>query len=338
MPRRILTSPFMTLRVGFNATPLGSPLTGIGNYIVRLSAALAATGEVDLHSFHGTAWRHAVPSPCSPGAIDASSRRVRDIIKPYVPFARELRQWRRQAAFARGARSNAIDVYHEPNYVAFRADTPTVVTVHDLSFIRHPETHPTDRVRWLERGVPPTIERAAAVIVDSQFTRHELLATFSVAPERVHAIHLGVAPTFRTRSSEETASFLAPLGLGHARYVLTVGTLEPRKNLAHVLAAHEMLPARLRERYPLVVAGASGWRAGALETRLRSMAAREEIRFLGHVADADLPLLYAGAAAFVFPSVYEGFGLPPLEAMASGVPIIVADRAALPEVAGDRAA
>jgi alpha-1,3-rhamnosyl/mannosyltransferase len=116
--------------------------------------------------------------------------------------------------------------------------------------------------------------------------------------------------------------------------VLSVGTLEPRKNLAHALAAYATLPAHLRERYPLVVAGARGWRADALEAQLRDLDARGQIRFLGQVRDADLPLLYAGASAFIFPSLYEGFGLPPLEAMASGVPVLVADRAALPEVAG----
>jgi alpha-1,3-rhamnosyl/mannosyltransferase len=323
------------LRVAFNATPLASPLTGIGNYIVRLAAALSATGEVDVHAYDGASWHHGAPSPRVTDGDDSSNSRLRDIVRPYVPFARDVRQWWRQATFGHGMRANAIDLYHEPNYVAFRTEVPTVVTIHDLSFIRYPETHPRDRVRWLERGLPRTIERAAAIVVDSQFTRQELLETFAVPATRVHAIPLGAAPAFRPRAREETATYLGPLGLTHGSYVLTVGTLEPRKNLSHVLAAYEMLPARLRERYPLVVAGARGWRADELEARLRELTVRERIRFLGHVSDGDLPLLYSGAGAFVFPSLYEGFGLPPLEAMASGVPILVADRAALPEVAGN---
>ena len=325
----------MALRVAFNATPLASPLTGIGNYIVRLGEALAATGDVDLYSFYGAQWRHAAPSPRVAGEGSPALPRLREIVKACVPFARQVRQWRRQAAFGRGVSAKGIDIYHEPNYVAFRSRVPTVVTVHDLSFIHYPDTHPPDRVHWLQRDLPEAIERAAAVIVDSQFVRDEVLHAFAVPATRVHAVPLGVAGAFRPRSSDETPSYLGPLGLAHRSYVLTLGTLEPRKNLSHVLNAYETLADRVRKRYPLVVGGAPGWRAGALEMQLRDLSARGRIRFLGHVPDADLPLLYSGAAAFVFPSLYEGFGLPPLEAMASGVPILVADRAALPEVAGD---
>jgi len=114
-----------------------------------------------------------------------------------------------------------------------------------------------------------------------------------------------------------------------------VGTIEPRKNILHALEAFARIPASIRERYPLVVAGARGWRAADIKSRLRRLADAGQIRFLGHVAEATLPCLYAGAAAFVFPSLYEGFGLPLLEAMASGVPVIASNRASVPEVMGD---
>src|SRR6185295_16413618 len=144
-----------------------------------------------------------------------------------------------------------------------------------------------------------------------------------------------VAEAFRPRVAGQTVASLQALGITHGCYLLTVGTIEPRKNVGHVLDAYAGLPARLRSRYPLVVAGAVGWRAKTLERQLQALASRGEIRFLGRVADDDLPFLYAGAAAFVFPSLYEGFGLPPLEAMASGVPVLVSDRASLPEVMSD---
>jgi alpha-1,3-rhamnosyl/mannosyltransferase len=144
-----------------------------------------------------------------------------------------------------------------------------------------------------------------------------------------------VGAQFHPRSPEVTNAVLQPLALVHGSYLLTVGTIEPRKNLAHALEAYALLPPALRERFPLVVAGAKGWRSGAMEARLRQLADRRQIRFLGHVPASDLPSLYAGAAAFVFPSLYEGFGLPPLEAMASGVPVLVSDRTSLPEVVGE---
>lgn len=327
----------MALRVGFNATPLLSPLTGIGNYIVHLGAALAASGEVDAYSFYGFRWRHEPPLVPASGPRGRKGQRMRDLIKPLVPFKRELRQAQQQMLFARGLRRHAIALYHEPNYIPIRYDVPVVTTIHDLSWLRYPETHPADRIRWLERALPRALADTAAVLVDSEFVRQEVLTTFSLDPARVHTAYLGVSPRFRPRGDVETRATLDALGLAHGQYVLAVGTIEPRKNIRHVLDAYAQLPDAMRKRYPLVIAGARGWRAADLESALRALVERGLIRFLGYVVDDDLPLLYSGAAAFVFASIYEGFGLPPLEAMASGVPVLVAERASLPEVTGDAA-
>jgi glycosyltransferase involved in cell wall biosynthesis len=327
----------MALRVGFNATPLLSPLTGIGQYIVNLGRALAATGEVDAYSFYGYRWRHEAPAPPSGLRGGDDAQRLLRTIKPFIPFKRELRHAQQQFQFGRGSRRFGLEIYHEPNYVPIAYDVPVIITIHDLSWLRYPETHPADRIRWLERSMPAALARAAAILVDSDFIRQEVLATFGLDPARVHTAHLGVSSAFRPRSRDETRATLSALDLVHGQYVLAVGTIEPRKNIGHVVAAYARLPERLRTRYPLVIAGASGWRATDLERELHALMARGEVRFLGHVPDEDLPILYAGARAFVFASVYEGFGLPPLEAMASGVPVLVADRAALPEVTADAA-
>ncbi|HSU44680.1 MAG TPA: glycosyltransferase family 1 protein [Casimicrobiaceae bacterium] len=327
----------MPLRVGFNATPLLSPLTGIGQYIVNLGRALAATGEVDLYSFYGHRWRHEPPAPPPATRGGDDSKRLLHIVKPFIPFKREVRHAQQQFHFGRGSRRFGLEIYHEPNYVPIGYDVPVVITVHDLSWLRYPETHPAERVRWLERSMPSALARAAAILVDSDFIRHEVLATFGLDPARVHTVHLGVSSAFRLRGRDETRAVLSALDLVHGQYVLAVGTIEPRKNIGHALAAYARLPERLRRRYPLVVAGARGWGAADLERELHALMARGEVRFLGHVPDEDLPVIYAGAGAFVFASIYEGFGLPPLEAMASGVPVLVADRGALPEVTADAA-
>ncbi len=128
---------------------------------------------------------------------------------------------------------------------------------------------------------------------------------------------------------------LGQFDLTHQKYFLAVGTLEPRKNLLTTLEAHSRLPQRVRSAYPLVVAGVRGWLTGAISRRLDEARTRGDVRLLGHVGDEQLPPLYAGAAMLSYLSVYEGFGLPPLEAMASGVPVAVSDRASLPEVVGD---
>ena len=325
----------MALRVGLNAAALAAPRTGIGNYIAHLQAALAASGDVEVFSFTGGRWHEGDAGAPPPVARGAVAQRLRGLAKPLLPLVRRWKHAQQQREFAHGAMRHAIDVYHEPNYVPFEAGVPTVITVHDLSWLRHPETHPPDRVHWLMRAMPVAVERAAAIIVDSDFTRGEMQAAFPPSADRLHTVQLGVDRSFHPRDATATAAALARLGLAHGRYVLTVGTLEPRKNIDHVLDAYARLPARLRDRYALAVAGAPGWRAHRLTQRLRSLAASGHVRFFASVAQQDLPSLYAGAAAFVFPSIYEGFGLPPLEAMASGVPVLVSQRTALPEVVGD---
>ena len=323
----------MPIRVAFNATPLLSPVTGIGNYIVELGAALAEIEDIDAYSFYRFRWRHESPSIAVAGAHSAS-RSVIARLRRWVPFRGALRHAARYLGFAGGLRRFKIDLYHEQNYVPLSYEVPVVITIHDLSWIRYPEAHPADRVRWLARGLPKAVDRASRILVDSDFVRGEVLATFGVDTARVHTAHLGVARDFHPRDASQTARSLRPLGLTHGSYLLTVGTIEPRKNLAHMLEAYALLPVAVRERFPLVIAGARGWHSSGMVTRLRRMT-DGQVRFLGQVDHTLLRDLYAGAALFAFSSLYEGFGLPPLEAMASGAPVIVSDRASLPEVVGD---
>jgi alpha-1,3-rhamnosyl/mannosyltransferase len=322
----------MPIRVAFNATPLLAPLSGIGNYIVQVGRALAQQGDVDAYSFYRYRWRHESPAPSRELGVSAPTLIQR--AKPWVPFRGALRVAASKLGFSRGLKRHRIEVYHEQNYIPLAYDVPVVITIHDLSWISYPETHPVDRVRWLERGLPKAIARASSILVDSNFIRAEVISNFSVAPERVRTAYLGVSGEYRPRTADETGATLRGLDLSYGQYLLTIGTIEPRKNIAHALDAYAGLPTELRKRYPLVVAGAQGWRASAMVSRLRQLVERGEIRFLGHVPGAKLPDLYAGAALFIFPSLYEGFGLPPLEAMASGVPVIASDRASLPEVIG----
>jgi len=323
------------LKVAYNATPLLSPVTGIGNYIIELGAALSASGAVDPYSFYRYRWRHEPPSP--PVQAPPGGREFINRIKPFIPIRGPIRRTAHYLGFASGLRRHRIDLYHEPNYVPLSYDVPVVITIHDLSWIGFPQAHPADRVRWLEQSLPTAIERAQAILVDSDFIRNEVLTTFGVDTERVRTAHLGVAPRFRPHAPEETSAKLERFGLAPGRYILTVGTLEPRKNLRHMLESYALLPAALRERFPLAIAGARGWRSSGLVTQIRRVNDRH-VRFLGHVDREALPHLYAGAALFAFPSLYEGFGLPPLEAMASGTPVLVSNRASLPEVVGDAGA
>jgi glycosyltransferase involved in cell wall biosynthesis len=317
-------------RVAIDARSLLTPLTGIGQYTFHLAQELGALlPEKPWLSYDGD-WAREVRPPPMPSQPGAGAK-----VKRAIPFAFEAGRFLQQRRFTAGARAHAIGLYHEPNYLAFRFDGPSVVTVHDLSWIHYPQLHPAWRVRGMNAAMPRVVRDAAQIITDSEFVRAEVIAHFGLPAQRVSAVPLGVAPGFRPMEAAAMAPVLAAHGLAAAGYVLAVGTLEPRKNLATVLAAYSGLPEATRKRFPLVVAGMQGWGMEQTPGAMRGMVAAGEVRLLGYVPQASLQALYAGARLFVYPSIYEGFGLPPLEAMASGVPVIASRRGSLPEVVGD---
>lgn len=318
------------IRIALNAWSLLSPHTGIASYTRNLALALEGSGAVNLRYFYGHGWSDELRTTPMPGMGT-----VKSWVKKIVPRPYALMRFVQQQRFDMGVRRQACDLYHEPSFLPFRFDGPTVITIHDLSPLRFPETHPEQRVREFSEQLPKAIDRAARIIVDAESVRQEIMTTFGVPPERVQAIHLGVSAEYRPRSPSEMAPVLERHQLVPGGYLLAVGTLEPRKNLLRTIDAYTGLPQKLRSSTPLVIAGMRGWLAQDLESRIRQYEQRGEVRWLGYVPADELPLLYSGAAMLVYPSLYEGFGLPVLEAMASGIPVITSNRASLPEVAGD---
>ena len=322
------------MRVIFNVDAITAPLTGIGRYALEIARGLAGHAAIEeLRLYSAYRW---VDDP----AQALSANRTIAALRRSVPFktqALELYTQLRGALFRLHTRRMRGWLLHTPNYVLMPFDGPAVTTVHDLSWLSFPDAHPVERVRFLERHLPETLERANLVLTDSEFIAGEISARFGLPRAKIRTIPLGVDANYRPRARDEIAPTLAKHGLADSAYLLVVATLEPRKNLARLVQAYAALPAALKARHPLVIVGARGWQSGELERAIAPLESAGTARRLGYVDERELPLLYAGAHAFAFPSLYEGFGLPVLEAMASGVPALTSNVSSLPEVAGDTA-
>ncbi|WP_423925772.1 glycosyltransferase family 4 protein [Dokdonella sp.] len=316
----------------FNVDAISAPLTGIGRYALELANGLARHEAIEeLRLYSAVRW---VDDP----AEALSSNRIFASLRQNLPFktrALEVYSRMRNLLFRAHTRNLSGYLLHTPNYILMPFEGPAVTTVHDLSAFNFPETHPPERVRFLERHLPRTLERANRVLTDSQFIADEIHEKLGVARNKLRVIPLGVDGRYRPRETSSLSEAMHRHQLVAGTYLLVVATQEPRKNLVRLARAYAALPEVMRARHPLIIVGARGWLSADLERALAPLEASGAARRLGYVSEEDLPLVYAGARAFAFPSIYEGFGLPVLEALASGIPVLTSNVSSLPEVCAD---
>ena len=231
-----------------------------------------------------------------------------------------------------------LDLFHSPDFVLppISGNIPSLLTVHDLSFVHYPNTFTPALVNYLEQVVPRSVSRATHILADSQATKEDLINLWNTVPEKVTVLYSGVDRRFRPgKEGKEFEAVRRKYELGDAPYLFSVSTIQPRKNYQMLIRAFRPVAAK----YPhnLVIAGGKGWLYDQVLAEVNAQGLEDRVRFTGFIDDADLPALYSGATLFVFPSLYEGFGLPLLEAMACGVPVLTSNSSSLPEVAGDAA-
>jgi glycosyltransferase involved in cell wall biosynthesis len=306
------------LKLVLSVEALSPNPTGIGRYTWELAQRLPSHPQLTTMRFY----RHGrwVNDPQS--LLDALNP---NNLTTRFKLPRRMRNWG-MAVACRGS------VFHGPNFFLPACADKGVITVHDLSVFKFPETHPEDRIKQFERDFARSVAQAEHVITDSQTTRAEVMAFTGLPDSRVTAVPLGVSSAFKPVLNQELVKPLASYGLVPGAYALCVSTLEPRKKVGQLLTAWRLLPQGLRKAYPLVLAGTNGWLSQTLQDEICQGELQGWVKRLGYVPEQDLPLLYAGAALFVYPSTYEGFGLPPIEAMACGVPVVVSNQSCLPEV------
>ena len=316
------------LRIAIDGMLLGRRFSGVERAIVNLARALAAVGAED--------YTLCVPRRCP--YPDIQGPRFRTVRVGAWTHFRPLRILWEQLAAPAVLRRGRFDLLHAPGYVApLIARTPVVLTVYDLIALLFPQwCKPANRWHY---GVmlPASVRKASAIIVPSECTRADLERRLPCSRGKIVVIPLGVADEFFVPVSAEAAGAVrARYGLP-TRFILFVGKTEPKKNLPRLIDAYHGLLRQGRTRLPLVIAGerTAAWPSLWRQVRARGLA--DHVRFTDYVPQEDLRGLYASAALFVFPSLYEGFGLPPLEAMACGVPVVASDRGALPETVGSAA-
>lgn len=326
------------MKVVLGVDAIFPPLTGIGRYALQLANGLPNRPEIGEVKYFSMGRWVSGPQAMATGAggpADASGQfaRVRRAmasnslaVRTYAKVMPHLLKWRLM--------SFDDFIFHSPNYFLPTFPGPAVATVHDLSIYRYPDLHPKARRAYFELEFHRSLARAAHLITDSESIRQEVAEHFAWPLDRITSVPLGVSEAFVPLSEEVSRPVLSKLGLAYGRYGLCVSTLEPRKRIDRLIDAYERLQRRSRETFPLVIVGGRGWLDTALHERIERATRQGWLRYIGYVDEAVLPVVYAGARAFFYPSLYEGFGLPVLEAMSCGVPVVTSNCSSLPEVAG----
>lgn len=234
--------------------------------------------------------------------------------------------------------TGTMDLFHAPDYLLPPVRKGArVITVHDLSFLVVPQYAEPNLAAYLSRALPGSVERATLIFADSETTRQDLVSHLRIPPEKVEVVYAGVDPAFAPVVDEARLQAVRARHGITGPFILNVGTLEPRKNVEGLIRAFALLRAEGRLPHRLLLAGGKGWLYEGIFNLVQELRLQDAVSFLGYVAEADLPALLSMADVFVYPSFYEGFGLPPLEAMACGTPVVASKAPCLPEVLGDAA-
>jgi alpha-1,3-rhamnosyl/mannosyltransferase len=337
------------MKVILATDPIFWPLTGIGKYTFELAKRLGSDPEIsDIRYFNMGRWQSADElrrpgrdndggNPEEAGLLqkgfgtlrkalsnNQSAIKVYSRITPYL-YRHRLKPF------------TADYIYHSPNFMLPPFAGKKLATFHDLSVLKYPEFHPESRVSLLRPEMIKAAENADHIITDTEAVKQEVVEYFEKSPDDVTAIPLASSLGNTQPESKFSKDFLDRHRLSEQQFLLFVSTIEPRKNIDRILDAYESLSSDVKQQYPLVLTGSSGWRSEDLFKRIDKLRENDLVRYLGYSTDAELRCLYDSAIALIFPSIYEGFGLPIIEAQAMGLPVITSNLSCMPEVAGDAA-
>ena len=325
----------------YNLNSIRAPLSGIGRYAAELLRAgqranLPVLAAKNGNLYGGEKLVNLLSQLDKPTPQDAANWRA---LIGKIPFSRELYRHIDCLHFTRVAKKQFDNgaIYHDINFSHCQPTANRVTTIYDLSHQHYPETHPRHRVRFLYRYFRRLAKSTSPIITISHSVKQELVEHQGLNSERIHVTPLAADSCFRPRSADQCSKTLNQYNLRYKRFVLSVGTLEPRKNIPMILEAYSRLDRSLQNHFPLVIVGGRGWKSSRVTAQINRLEQQGVLRNLRFVPQSQLPHLYSAANTFIYPSLYEGFGLPLLEAMQSGCPSITSNGGALAELAAQHA-
>ncbi len=319
------------MRIGLDGFPLLTPRTGVGHYTFELARALARLGPAD-------AFELVAPGPFPSSVIEDIRRNCPDNLRAVNAEANWIgrRRWW-TVGLPLYLKRASLDLFHGTNYeVPLWNRRRSVLTIHDLSILLHPDTHPAELARRARRRLPVMARSASMIITPTESVKREVSERLKVDPEKIVVTPEAPRRDFQRMDLEKVAETKQRLGL-EDEFILFVGTVEPRKNLLTLVRAFDQILRQTSRRPQLVVVGAEGWLMDELFAFIKESSISDRLLLTGYLDDDDLRALYSSCRVFVYPSIYEGFGLPPLEAMACGAPVIASNIATFRETLGSAA-
>jgi glycosyltransferase involved in cell wall biosynthesis len=318
------------MRIALDGVPLAEPKTGIGHYTFELARGLAALApEYDFELVAHVPIQTTVEGAFEdtlPANLRAVHARVNSLTRRWWTIGLPLY-----------VQQNGITLFHGTNYkIPLWNRCRTIVTIHDLSLLLHSHTHEAELVRRARRRLPATARMASKIITDSESVKREICEHLNIKPEKIAVVPLAPRRAFRPVAAEQCVEARRRLGV-EDQFLLFVGTVEPRKNLLTLVRAFGELMRHTNLRTQLVIAGQKGWLTEELFALIEQSGLGPRILFTGYISDEDLAALYSSCRVCVYPSLYEGFGLPPLEAMSCGAPVITSRIPVIMETVGEAA-
>jgi glycosyltransferase involved in cell wall biosynthesis len=311
----------MKAKILIDSISLLSPLTGIGRYTCEISKRIQDYNSFNISFYYGYYSKH---------LLNQKNNNIKDL-KNLISKNKTIKKlFRKILLLSANIFNKKFDIYWEPNFIPLDSikAKKIVTSVHDFSFILYKDFHPKERIEYFENNFFRNIYKSDVIICFSEFTKKEILEKLNFSEDCVKVIYHGIDHNLFKIYNNIELNFILP-----KKFILSVGSIEPRKNLIGLLKAYNRLPEYLKNEYHLVLAGFKGWNNKEIIDLINKN--KKFIHYLGYISDIELAKVYNLASLFVYPSFYEGFGLPPLEAMACGTPVITSNVSSLPEVGGD---